>query len=104
MDATTAKLRAESLIRRTEILRERTSYKGLRASPSFVSFDAKPFVPNVHVGYVIGKTLVKSVRHTEDGPHTKIRKIFEKSRADLYKRLTLAFNNDCGCGCDGECQ
>lgn len=103
MDATTAKLRAESLIRRTEILRERTSFKGLRAPADFVSFDPKPFVADTHIGYVVGKTLVKSVRHLNDGPHTKIRKIFDKSRADLHKRLTLAFNNDCGCGCDGEC-
>jgi len=103
VDAKSAKLRAESLIRRTEILRNDSSFKGFRASPSFVAFKEKPFVAHTELGYASNRVLVKSMRHDGSLSHVAIQKIFSKSRADLYKRLTLAFNNDCGCGCGGEC-
>jgi hypothetical protein len=105
VDADYAQLRVESLIRRTELLREKTLPSGSRLpmdSPTFSTNEIPE--PAVSLGYG-SRVLVKSVRHLDDEPvtHVSVQKMFAKSRNELYKRLVSAFSSDCGCGCSGDC-
>jgi hypothetical protein len=105
VDATTAKLRAEDSIRRTELLRDLTSRKSFRIEADLPVIVERQFVPALTVGYVGKKGTVASLRKDPvSTSRVSIQSIFAKSRENLYQRLVRAFNSDCGCGCGGECQ
>jgi hypothetical protein len=104
VDAKQAELRAESLIRRTDLLRSQTHSSSFRSSSSnrsiFTHHQETPEVAQGTFFVTYGKkNLLHSFRseHFEIGHFESVRKIFEKSRSDLYKRLAKAFSSDCGC-------
>jgi len=104
VDAKQAELRAESLIRRTELLRSKTSSGSFRSGVSPRLRDSsglekhEPSTDLLLIGYH-QKKLHSSVRSfpRKVSQFESVRLVFEKSRSDLYKRLVQAFSDDCGC-------